>query len=219
MQSDIHRERLFRPVRIEALSDGVFAIVMTLLVLEIAVPTLATPVEEGELRAELLELLPEFLGYAVSFVILGIFWVVHHRQFHFVERTDRAFVWINILTLLFVALLPFSTALLSRFPESQTAVFVYGGNLLLAALAISAQWWYATLGHRLVNPDLDPTFLRKSRRWAFVAPAAIAVIIAISFIHVAISLVGFAILAAFFIVSPGFDRLLGSLSANPPEPE
>ena len=216
MESNRHTRRLFSPGRIEALSDGVFAIVMTLLVLEIAVPHLTPPAGEAELQQELLALVPEFLGYAVSFIILGIFWVVHHRQFHFVERTDRAFVWLNIVTLLFVALLPFTTALLSRFPQSQTAVFVYGGNLLLAALAMSAQWWYATLGHRLVHPGLDPAALRKSRRWAFIPPAALAVIIALSFVHVALSLVGFAVLSGFLIVSPGFDRLLGGLMEGGP---
>ncbi|MFQ5918939.1 MAG: TMEM175 family protein [Thermoplasmata archaeon] len=219
MQSHIHASPLFRPGRVEALSDGVFAIVMTLLVLEIAIPELIPPVAETELRQELLELIPQFLGYAVSFILLGLFWVIHHRQLHFVERTDRTYVWINITTLLFVALVPFTTALLSRYPGSQTAVFVYGANLLAISLVISAQWWYATLGHRLVNPGLDSEGLRRSRRWAFVAPVSLLVILGASYIDVAISLIGFAILAAFFIVSPGFDRLLGRLSEGVPETE
>ena len=207
-----HATPLFRPARLEALSDGVFAIVMTLLVLEIAVPNLTPSAGEAELQQALVDLVPEFLGFAVSFIILGIFWIVHHRQFHFVKRTDRTFVWINVATLLFVALVPFSTALLSQFPESQTAIFVYGGNLLAASLVLSAQWWYATLGHRLVDAGLDPEGLRKSRRWAIVTPAAISIIVGASFIHVALSLAGFAALAAFFIVSPGFDKRLGHLS-------
>ena len=217
MQSNSDVGTFFRPGRVEALSDGVFAIVMTLLVLEIAIPELTFPVGEAEFQQELLALVPAFLGYAVSFIILGIFWIVHHRQFHFVERTDRTFVWINIVTLLFVALVPFTTALLSRYPQSQTAVLVYGGNVLAASLVISTQWWYATLGHRLINRDLDPRLLRKSRQWTFVAPAAIGVIMAVSFIQPALSLVGFAILAAFFIVSPGYDRLLRRLLTGPPE--
>lgn len=217
MQSESQTWRLFSPGRIEALSDGVFAIVMTLLVLEIAVPDLPGAATESELRGALADLLPQFLGYATSFILLGIFWVVHHRQFHFIQRTDRALVWINISVLLFVALIPFTTALLSRHPDSQTAVFVYGANIMVAALTISVQWWYATLGHRLVDPALDPHVLRQTRRWAFVAPAALVVIMGVSFVDLRISLVGFAVLAAFFIVSPGYDRLLGRLTENPAE--
>ena len=99
--------------RIEALTDGVFAVAMTLLVLDIKVPELEQPLATAELPLKLLSLWPKFLSYTISFVILGAYWVGHHVQLSFIRRADRPLLWINVFFLLWVALVPFSTALLT----------------------------------------------------------------------------------------------------------
>src|SRR5215469_15788500 len=114
--------------RIEALTDGVFAVAMTLLVLDIRVPELQ-PLATAELPLKLLSLWPKFLSYTISFVILGVYWVGHHVQLSFIRRADRPLLWINILFLLWVALVPFSTALLSEYATTRIAIAIYGANL------------------------------------------------------------------------------------------
>jgi uncharacterized membrane protein len=114
--------------RIEALTDGVFAVAMTLLVLDIKVPELEPPLATAELPLKLLALWPKFLSYLISFVILGIYWVGHHIQLSFIRRADRPLLWINILFLLWVALVPFSTALLSEYAKTRVAIAVCGAT-------------------------------------------------------------------------------------------
>ncbi len=104
-----------KPNRMEALSDGVFAIVMTLLVIELSVPLISKLKAAEELGGMLTEMWPKFLAFAVSFLVLGILWSIHHFQFHFIKRSNGMFTWINILFLLSVALIPFSTALIGEY--------------------------------------------------------------------------------------------------------
>jgi uncharacterized membrane protein len=103
--------------RIEALTDGVFAIVMTLLVLGIVVPHLSHLEASTELPKRLLDLRPVFLSYASSFIVLGFFWIGHDSQFHHIKRVNRTLLWITIFYLMFIALIPFSTALLGEYPD------------------------------------------------------------------------------------------------------
>ena len=96
--------------RIEALSDGVFAIALTLLVLDIRVPVKEHVVYEKDLIIEFGKLTPKLLTYFLSFMTLGIFWTAHSSQFHFIEKSDRNFNWINLSFLVFVTIMPFTTA-------------------------------------------------------------------------------------------------------------
>lgn len=140
------------PARIETLCDGVFAIAMTILVLELHVPD---PVPGLDLAASLRHLWPKVASYAVSFVILGTLWVGHHYQFHFMRRSDRALLWINLFFLLFVSFLPFATALVGSFPGERLAVLTYGCTLMGAGLCLLAQWEYASRGGRLLAASAD----------------------------------------------------------------
>src|SRR5262245_19664088 len=107
--------------RVEALGDGIFAISMTLLVLELHVPALAATASGGELARELLHAWPKFAAYCGTFLILGVFWIGHHNQFHYIRRTDRSFLWINILFFLCVGFMPYCTALLGSFIWNRVA--------------------------------------------------------------------------------------------------
>ena len=120
--------------RLQTLVDGVFAVVMTLLVLEIKVP------RAGHLLHDLLGLQATLLSYALSFVIAGNYWVGHHNQFAYIRRADRPLLWINILFLMCVAFIPFSAALLAKFPDQRVTLIVYGANLIVVGLVLYLHW-------------------------------------------------------------------------------
>jgi len=165
--------------RIEALADGIFAISMTLLVLTLTLPDMM------ETRLSLSQLLaeqwPKFLNYALSFVLLAIFWMVHHQQFHVIRRTDRIHVWINIGILMFVALMPFSTDVVGDYSGETMAELVFSANLMILGLLFLLNWWYACRNHRLVDADLDRETIVAGIRRSCVTPGVAAVSMVLAF--------------------------------------
>lgn len=129
--------------RINAISDAVFGVAMTLLVLEIKVPELEGHFTESELAASFFELLPKFLVYFLSFMTAGIFWAGQSAQFRHIEKSDRNLTWINLLFLLFVSTLPFSTAFLGDHIEYKFSILLYWFNILLMGLMLYINWVYA----------------------------------------------------------------------------
>jgi uncharacterized membrane protein len=150
--------------RIEFLTDGIFAVVMTLLVLDISVPQISSHYAIGnvaagtELVKRLFDLWPKMLSFGISFVILAIYWVAHHRQFHYIKHSNRALIWINMMFLMAICLIPFSTSLLGEYRELEMSILVYGGNSIVIASLLYAQWRYVTTSHhgRLLDENLDP---------------------------------------------------------------
>jgi uncharacterized membrane protein len=193
--------------RIEMLTDGLFAIVMTLLVLEITVPQLThSEVAAGELPRRLLTLWPVIYSYALSFVILGFFWINHHDQFYYVKRANRVFVWITIFYLMSVAFIPFSTALLGEYTDQQISVVIYGTNVAVAGFWAAVQWWYATKDHHLIDPDLDPTFIRVMSRRSFLGTIIYLIAAALSFVSTTVSLVLFIVIPIYYLIPARTDR-------------
>ena len=113
--------------RLEAFSDGVFAIVITLLILDIKIPD----VQPTELSAALIGILPQLLTYFLSFFIVGLYWHMHHQVAAQIKQIDEAFIWLNLMWLLFVSVLPFPTSLLGRYPFQPIPLTIYGINLIL----------------------------------------------------------------------------------------
>ena len=150
--------------RLEALSDGIFAFAMTLLVIGLSVPDKATLVPTNTYALHvLLALYSSFIHYVLAFLILGAFWLSQHMQFHSVRTPDKLFTWINLVTLMFVALLPFSASFSGAFSNVPVGAMVFESNLLLIGLGMSLQWWYATTDHRLTGSTLEPAYIRKVR--------------------------------------------------------
>jgi TMEM175 potassium channel family protein len=141
--------------RLEALSDGIFAIVMTLLVLELRVPDLPRHTPQHELLVKLRELGPYFFSFVITFVLAGAFWLLHHITFHYVRHTTRVLVWLNIAFLMFVSLLPFSTGMLGHFSFQPISTVFYFGNQFMLAMLLRIQWAYAQRT-KLVDPGTDP---------------------------------------------------------------
>ena len=154
-------ERLHDPARVLALSDGVFAIIITLLVLEIHVPELT----QGHTLAEVR---PSFNAFVVTFILTGMYWVGHRDLFALIRRTDRGLVWLNILYLLPLCLRPFSAGLLGRYEREPTALHIYGLVLVAIAVMRVAIWLYGTSRPHLLWQRLDDR-----RRRAGLARAAL----------------------------------------------
>jgi uncharacterized membrane protein len=148
------------PYRIVNLSDGVFSIVMTLLVLDIKIPTISQVSSSRELAQHLISMLPKFQYYFITFIVLGIFWVGHHYQFHFIKRTDKKLVWINIFFLMFITLIPFTTYLLGEYPQIRIAAIIYALNMLISGFLINSSWQYAVNNCKLVDCHLDRDMIR-----------------------------------------------------------
>lgn len=187
--------------RLEAFSDGVFAIAITLLILEIKVPRAGA---EPSLVRALLRLWPSYLGYVISFVTLGIMWANHHAIFNYVRRTDRYFLLIHVFFLMCISFLPFPTAVLAEHlpnPDGRrSAVALYSATLVVIALAYNAVWWYAIAGRRLLDPAADPLAVRSiSRRYAF-GPISYAISFALAFANVWASLAVHGVLAILYLL-------------------
>lgn len=129
--------------RLEAISDGVFAIVLTLLVLQFEVPEIPAGRVQAELPSRLLALQPLLFSYLLSFFGVGLYWVVHQNLFQNVERHDRVLLYLNLVFLLAVSFLPFPTELLGTYGTRLTWG-LYAGNFALVGLLMTTTWWYAT---------------------------------------------------------------------------
>ena len=145
-------EREHDPFRVLTLADGVFAIILTLLVLEIHVPDLA----EGQSLTEAMqEIRPSFVGFLISFIVVAIAWVGHRDLFMHVRRMDLTLIWLNFVYLLPVSLVPFGASLLARYDENQVGLETYGGILIAIAAARIVTWLYATRQPQLLYEEID----------------------------------------------------------------
>jgi uncharacterized membrane protein len=198
--------------RIEAFSDGVFAIAITLLIIEIGVPHV---VGTESLFEKLVELWPSYLGYAISFLVIGTVWANHHNRFRLISRSDHILLFLNIVFLMCVAFIPFPTALLADYlsgtnEHRTTAVAVYSGTLAVTAIFFTILWLYAAGNYRLVDRAVDPHLLRAmTRRYVF-GMILYILAFALAFVSPAASLALIVILALIFVLpepeGPGSSR-------------
>ena len=209
--------------RISAFSDGVFSIAITLLVLNLHVPTISSKVPSYRLSGELLDQLrtqwPNLLSYILSFVIIGIYWIAHHNMFHYIKRSNRPFLWINILLLMCVAFIPFPAGLLGQYPQQPISVIIYASSLILTNLMLSLLWWYATSNRRLVDQDIDPHFVRIVNRRNMTAPVVYLVSIGLSFLSPLASLIVFFLFPLYYIFPSHIDLHLTPTSRTKEEPK
>jgi uncharacterized membrane protein len=139
--------------RIEALADGIFAVSMTLLVLDIKMPETLAYANDDVLWRRLVALEHALATYAISFVMLAVYWVTHHFQFHYIQRTDRGLLWINLYLLLAITLVPFTTDLVGDNVHLRLPALLYGVNLLLIAAAFIAQAEYLRRHRHLAGSE------------------------------------------------------------------
>jgi uncharacterized membrane protein len=170
--------------RLEALSDGVFAFAMTLLVIGMELPKKTEIVQSQAYALNLLSsLYSDFFHYVLAFLILGALWLSHHIEVHPLKSLDRIYIWLNLGALLFVALLPFSTSFSGDFPHVPIGAIIFELNLLAIGMGMYFQWVYATGKSRLVEPGLNPGFVRHVAISTLVVPV-------VSFVGILIALTG-----------------------------
>ena len=174
--------------RIVNLSDGVFAIAITLLVLDIRVPDIPENMVSSQLPGALLSLWPRYLGYVLSFVGISAFWLIHHSIFRPIRAYDRTLLYINFLFLMVVAFVPFPTSLLGEYGDHQLPVAIYAATLAVGRLLLTAIHWYSTRDDRLLDEPQDPATVRFFLIRGLMIPAIFLLSIAVSFFSVGVAI-------------------------------
>lgn len=191
--------------RMEALSDGIFAIAATILVLEIRVPKLTHGFTTAELEHSLLEVLPSFIAFVFSFLNILIFWVNHDAINKVIRHYDVKTTYLNILFLLCISLIPFTTAFVSEYPFSQTAITCYGVVLFFCSLIAVLMYRHLAFKSSSLLPAV--TMASRKKIWNRVAfsPLLYLGTILLGFIHVYIPIVVYIILPVAFMFLPQMD--------------
>lgn len=183
--------------RLEAFSDGVFAIAITLLVLEIKVP-------RGEsLGLGLLRLWPSYLAYAISFIVIGAIWINHHTMFVLIVRADPNLLLLNTLHLMFIAFLPFPTAVLAEAFHAHSgqdvAAAFYAGTLMIIGVFVTAMWWYAASHRELLIDTISPEQVKSIGKRFLIGPTGCGVATILAFVSPWISITLFIALNVYFL--------------------
>lgn len=195
------RPGLRRTARLEAFSDGVFAIAITLLVLDLGVP--ATRNSEQYLLRAIGHEWPGYLGYIVSFATIGALWLGHNAITDYLDRADTTLLRLNLLLLLFVSFLPFPTRMLSEFVDfdraERVAVTFYGLTLLIASALLSVLWRYA-LHARLVRADAGDEEITLLTQRLTPGLAGYVVLIVVGLFYPVVAVFGYLVIASFFLM-------------------
>ncbi len=182
MESETVKQIGFGKNRIEALSDCIFAFAMTLLVISIEVPENANSFTPDLVTLTVRNLLPDIFHYVIAFLLIAALWVIHHMQYHKIHYADHNLLWMTIGSLLFVALMPFSTDLVGDFPTNTLCAFIFELNLLITSSLLYLQWSYATSNRHLIDPSMSDETIRAGKQQAAVIPvfSLVGIIMAIA---------------------------------------
>jgi uncharacterized membrane protein len=193
--------QLNETARVEAFSDGVFAIAITLLVLEIRVP----PTSDRRLVAELLKLWPSYLAFLASFMTIGVMWLNHHRMFTLIKKSDDGLIAFNLLLLLGVTFIPFPTALVAEHlhrSEGVASGVLYASSFTFISIVFNLMWRYA-VSQKLCAADLDVAAI--TRQYAM-GPLMYLALVAVAFVSGTAVLVVSALYALYFALPPSLWR-------------
>jgi uncharacterized membrane protein len=179
--------------RVVLFSDAVFAIAITLLVLEVKVPDIEQHTETALAHA-LLHLAPKLIGFVASFLIVGVMWIEHHRIFRHIAACDGGLLWRNLLLLLTVSFVPFPTALFSEYYWSRSAFILYTASFGAVALTKLWVWRYASRQGGLLEESTDQLTVKRISRRSLAVPLACAAAVALSMISVLVAPIGFALI-------------------------
>lgn len=186
--------------RSEALSDGIFAVAMTILVLGFKLPSLPPTAANVEVGPAILSLWPAFLTYSVAFIGLGVYWILHHMVFHIVRVVDGTLLWLNVLFCLFICVLPFSVQLVDEFPRAQIAPTLFGANLAIVGWLLAVQWSYALARPQLTVENLSRRYREAVGFRVLLAPVIATLTALICFWSVSTSLAIYALLLVYYVL-------------------
>jgi uncharacterized membrane protein len=186
--------------RVEAFSDGVFAVAITLLALDLK------PGEGSTLGEQLIArtAVAHYAAYIVSFLVIGIIWVNHHSVFRLVARVDRTLLFLNLTLLLFVAAIPFPTALLAEHltegADSHPAAFAYSAVMFLMGLSFGVLWWWVVHGGRLLERQLPRADERAALRRFTIGNLAYLALMGVALVSAPITLAGHFVVAIYYVL-------------------
>jgi uncharacterized membrane protein len=168
-----------------AFSDALFAFAITLMALSIEIPNFPANLSESEFTNRLGELLiPNITHYAISFLVVGMYWIAYHRTFEYIKRVDTSLIWLNLLFLFFISLVAYFTGLLSIYDSYQIVVIVFASVLSAAGLILISIWLYATHNRKLVDKNIHPSVVRYFFLRGIASPIVFLISIGISFIDI-----------------------------------
>lgn len=198
MNSDKERPGLYFPTnRLETLTDGLFAIAMTILVVTIEIPM--GPIHTSQLFLQTTgEILPKYVVYFLSFLILAGFWINHHILF-LIKKANMTLIWINVFWLMFIALVPLSTSLIAQFPQYQLSQVIFDVNILVVGLFAFMIWKYS-VDHDLIREKVKP-YDPYIKRITLFTPAIVILSMLISFINLKWSLLILFMIPVLFVVA------------------
>jgi uncharacterized membrane protein len=175
--------------RLEAFTDGFFAIIITILVLEIKLPG-----TDEAIFPMILHLFPKFVAYFISFVIVGVYWVSHHLMMHYIKHTNRTFLWINLFFMMSVSITPFFAAILGEHSTSADAIALYSGLQVIIGLFSNVIWWYATKRGGLLDENVGRLIIRTMWARNLIAPVLYGIAIPVAYSNIVMAF------AIFFVV-------------------
>lgn len=190
----------FSITRQQALADGIFAVAMTLMVLQLTVPIIGGPDINSRLTQELLSMWPKLVSYFLSFFIVGMFWLIHHFIFDNIEYYDTTLAWLNIVFLMFVALIPFSTSLLGTYFLERTPVFIYGLQLFMMFFLGYSLYSYSRGKKQLLKSDESKPLIRAVKVMGYIYFVIILIALVFTFILPLVSIIVYGTVVILFII-------------------
>jgi len=197
--------------RLETLTDGVFAIVMTLLALELSLPIISQRSLDIQLIPRLIELWPKFYSYILSFLLTGMLWNGNRVEYRYIKRSDGMLVMLTIIYLMFLTLLPFTTSVVGAYPLDKLPLLIFGINFAAILCSRIVIWRYAVGEHRLIDPDLSPQLIHTNTLIPLVAIMVAFINSLIAFVSPLAAMIIYYVLVLFYllVIIKGAFPLLG----------
>jgi uncharacterized membrane protein len=186
--------------RAQNLTDGIFATVMTILVLSLVVPVISSSNVSRELSSDLVKLLPNVLTYVMSFLVLGVLWIGHNNIFRHLVHPDHQIQWFNLLFLLSIGFVPFTTALLGRYPFEQITLLIYGLNMIVLAIIFNVFWFHVTREKKRQTNEINVKYLKGASKRHFIGIFIYLAGIVFAFVNAEISLGLYVLMPVYYIV-------------------
>lgn len=186
--------------RLEALTDGIFAFAMTLLVIFIEVPKPHHLNNPAQFQMYVLEQYPQFVSYLITFLLLANFWIIHHHISRFIIKTNYLSLWMNIVFMLFIVLLPFSSLVIGDYPQSWGSVFLFTVNLFFVTGMLLLIWLYASFKRRLINPDISGSRVKSITGQLFIGAFFCLLSILIIFFNTNAALYSYLLIPVFLLL-------------------
>ena len=166
--------------RLNAFSDGVFAIAITLLALDLRLPELHHPTS-SQIAQSIRDQLPNILSFVLSFLLIGRYWIVHHNFFQTLRRYDNGLLWLNLLFLMSVVFMPFPTSVLADYGDQNAGVVFYAASLTVVGLLQAALYYYASKDHRLIDSAVEKRKVQYGTRVSLMIPIVFLTSIPVAF--------------------------------------